>query len=106
MAKIFFTRDSLSALISEIKEYVASAISGKSDTDHGHAISDITDLQKALDDTEVAIEEANIKAATRDAAVLAEAQAYADNLDLIDVSDIDNICGAVIHVASEEGVVF
>lgn len=49
MAKKFFTTDSLATLISEIKAYVASAVSGKSDSGHTHSISNVANLQSALD---------------------------------------------------------
>jgi hypothetical protein len=42
MAKLFFTDDSLSTLISEIKAYVTSGLSGKADATHNHAASNIT----------------------------------------------------------------
>lgn len=49
MAKKFFTLESLTTLIDEIKSYVVSAVSGKADTSHSHSISNVTNLQSSLD---------------------------------------------------------
>lgn len=50
MAKKTFTPESLSTLISEIKTYIANAISSKANTSHTHSISNVTNLQNSLDE--------------------------------------------------------
>lgn len=50
MSKRFFTTESLASLINEIKSYVSNAVSTKAESNHLHDISDVTDLQIALND--------------------------------------------------------
>lgn len=47
--KKFFTSESLSTLVDEIKAYVISAVSGKANSSHTHSISNISNLQSSLD---------------------------------------------------------
>lgn len=49
MAKQVFTNESLETFIDEIKTYTNNAVSSKANAVHTHAISDITNLQTALD---------------------------------------------------------
>ena len=49
MAKKFFTLESLTTFIDEIKAYVTNAISGKANSSHTHSISNVTNLQSSLD---------------------------------------------------------
>ena len=56
MAKKIFTNESLITLIDEIKAYIANAVSSKSDLNHGHAISEVTGLQNALESSQQSID--------------------------------------------------
>lgn len=49
MAKKTFTNETLSALVSKIKDYVNNSVSTKSNTEHIHEIDDISNLQSTLD---------------------------------------------------------
>ena len=49
MAKKVFTDDSLETFVDEIKSYVTEAVSTKANSNHTHTISNITNLQTALD---------------------------------------------------------
>ena len=48
MAKKIFTDESLGTFVDEVKAHVSSAVSTKSNIGHTHSISNITDLQTAL----------------------------------------------------------
>lgn len=49
MAKKTFTNETLSALVSKIKDYVNNSVSTKANTEHIHEIDDISNLQSTLD---------------------------------------------------------
>lgn len=49
MAKKVFTDESLGTFVDEIKSYTDDAVSKKANTSHSHSISNITNLQSALD---------------------------------------------------------
>lgn len=53
--KKFFTSESLTTFIDEIKAYVTSAVSGKANSSHSHAISDVTNLQTTLDGKQASV---------------------------------------------------
>lgn len=50
MSKRIFTNESLTALINNIKIYVANAISTKADSSHQHTIADVDNLQNTLNE--------------------------------------------------------
>ena len=111
MAKKFFTTDSLATLISEIKTYVANAVSGKADSGHTHSISNVTNLQSSLDAKVPTSRTVNGKALNSNITLSAgDVSAYSkteiNNMEFITTSDIDTICGTTIQEATASEVTF
>lgn len=110
MAKKTFTAESLTTLVDEIKAYVLNAVSKKADSSHSHSISNITNLQKTLDEKDDAIEEAKIEASNQDAVVLLEAQRYintvadskADATHGHEIADVNGLQTALDNKANNE----
>lgn len=108
MAKKYFTSDSLATLIDEIKSFVASAVSKKSDSGHNHddRYYTETEVNNKLDAKVPTSRTINGKALSSNITLSAgDVSAYTkteiDNMEFITVDDIDTICGSSIQMARE-----
>lgn len=115
MAKRFFTTESLTGLISEIKTYVTNAISTKADSGHSHSITDITNLQNTLNtkatqtnlDSHTSNTTAHITATERTnwnaaATNVVTAQTRADNAYTLAESKVDSLSDLGITATAAE----
>ena len=108
MAKKFFTLESLTTFIDEIKTYVNSAVSGKANASHNHddRYYTETEVNNKLDAKVPTSRTINGKALSSNITLSAgDVSAYTkteiDNMEFITTNDIDAICGATIQMARE-----
>lgn len=111
MAKKFFTHDSLVTLIDEIKSYVTNAVSSKAESNHTHSISNVTNLQVALDEKVPTSRTINEKELSSNVTLSAsDVNAYSkseiDGMEYISITSIDTICGSSLNYEYAEEVSF
>jgi phage-related tail fiber protein len=88
------------------KDEIDAELAKKSNTEHTHIASEITDLQPLLNEKVSITTTINGKELGNNITLVAsDVNAYSkteiDNMELITVADIDTICGANIYAASE-----